>query len=104
MQITVQQLVATALNNRLFTFDFVHGPETPQSGLYQSCVSALEGSFLQGFNATILAYGQTGSGKTFSMGTASNSGMSDESKGIVPRFVHNMFEQIKVRASVACDC
>ncbi|KAI8822765.1 hypothetical protein BJ741DRAFT_557112 [Chytriomyces cf. hyalinus JEL632] len=78
---------------RVFAFDHIFGCDSTQSGVYDGCVKILVQRFVAGFNATVLAYGQTGSGKTWTMGTgleASSSVMND-SVGIVPRAISDMF-------------
>ena len=47
------------------------------------------------YAATILAYGQTGSGKTFTMGTTSNSKIPRSERGILPRVIDNIFDEVK---------
>lgn len=76
----------------------------------------------EGFNATILAYGQTGtqfsflvdsayiairllfycftiyfsgSGKTFTMGSSADQIIAEETAGIIPRFIKNLFHTIR---------
>ena len=46
---------------------------------------------LEGFNGTIFAYGQTSSGKTHTMAGIHD---SNTHEGIIPRMVHNVFNQI----------
>lgn len=45
--------------DRSFKFDYVFGSNSTQSDVYNSCVSVLVDTFLDGKNATIFAYGQT---------------------------------------------
>lgn len=47
-----------------FTFDHVFPSTAGQEQVYNTCVTPLVESCLEGYNATVLAYGQTGSGKT----------------------------------------
>ena len=49
---------------------------------------------IDGFNGTIFAYGQTGTGKTHTMVGQYNP-LSSEQRGIIPRSLQYMFEQIK---------
>ena len=49
---------------------------------------------MAGFNVTVLAYGQTGSGKTYSMGTNYVLTDTDESMGIIPRAVKDIFNNV----------
>ena len=54
------------------------------------------------YNATVLAYGQTGSGKTYTMGTGFEvAASSEETIGIVPRAVKQLFEGINKRQNEA---
>lgn len=52
-----------------FVFDKVFGEEIHQEGIWDY-VSESVGSFVQGYNVSILAYGQSGAGKSFTMGTS----------------------------------
>ena len=60
-----------------FGFDYVYGPDSTQSFVYESTARPAVQSVLEGYNATILAYGQTGTGKTFTMeGPPNNRGVN----------------------------
>ncbi|TPX63882.1 hypothetical protein CcCBS67573_g08563 [Chytriomyces confervae] len=78
---------------RVFAFDHIFGCDSTQSGVYEGCVKVLVQRFVAGFNATVLAYGQTGSGKTWTMGTGleASSTVMNDSVGIVPRAINDMF-------------
>ncbi|KAI8821935.1 P-loop containing nucleoside triphosphate hydrolase protein, partial [Chytriomyces cf. hyalinus JEL632] len=78
---------------RVFAFDHIFGCDSTQSGVYEGCVKILVQRFVAGFNATVLAYGQTGSGKTWTMGTGleASSAVMNDSVGIVPRAISDMF-------------
>ncbi|CAO3612134.1 unnamed protein product [Cunninghamella echinulata] len=80
-----------------FTYDYVFDPQAPQQNIYETAVTPLVEKYVDGFNATILAYGQTGSGKTFSMGTALDGNIHTEQKGIVPRFIADLFEKLNTK-------
>lgn len=54
-----------------------------------------------GYNVTILAYGQTGSGKTHSMGTNFVDNDTEEEKGITPRAIQHIFNEIQLKADEA---
>ncbi len=58
----------------------------------------------EGFNATILAYGQTGSGKTYTMGSSSEQILTEDSLGIIPRVIRNLFEMINLREDTEPNC
>lgn len=47
---------------------------------------------MNGCNSTVMAYGQSGTGKTYTIGLESTS-CSDETTGIIPRAVSDIFEQ-----------
>lgn len=51
-------------------------------------------NFILGYNVTILAYGQTGSGKTHSMGTNFVDNENEEDKGIIPRAIQDIFNEV----------
>jgi hypothetical protein len=80
--------------NQTFTLDYVFGPDLDQLQMYQSTAAPMLKSFMEGYNVTIMAYGQTGSGKTHTMGT-SDCGHDDEARGLLPRFVSDLFENLK---------
>ena len=55
------------LTSHQFSFDYVYGPDSTQSHVYENTARPAVLSVLEGYNATILAYGQTGTGKTYTM-------------------------------------
>ncbi|CAK1551612.1 unnamed protein product [Leptosia nina] len=72
-----------------FTYDKVYDKAVQTSEVYNDIAKPIVKAALAGFNGTIFAYGQTSSGKTYTMtGT-------DESPGIIPLAVSNLFEMIK---------
>ncbi|XP_057307316.1 kinesin-like protein KIF11-B isoform X2 [Hydractinia symbiolongicarpus] len=86
-------------NNKTFSFDKVFGPNSRQIDVYKSMVCPVIDEVLQGYNCTIFAYGQTGTGKTFTMeGERTNdcdfSWQDDPLAGIIPRAMHQLFEQL----------
>lgn len=86
-------------NNKTFSFDKVFGPNSRQIDVYKSMVCPVIDEVLQGYNCTIFAYGQTGTGKTFTMeGERTNDGdfswQDDPLAGIIPRAMHQLFEQL----------
>ncbi|KAI8073470.1 P-loop containing nucleoside triphosphate hydrolase protein [Gilbertella persicaria] len=94
-----QQIVLNG--DRSFTFDYVYPPSSDQNDVYSTCVVPLLNKFIEGYNATILAYGQTGSGKTHSMGIGLDNimKMSMNDHGIVPRFIHALFNHLQTKQS-----
>ncbi|KAL0209424.1 hypothetical protein RCL1_007792 [Eukaryota sp. TZLM3-RCL] len=73
-----------------FTFDYVYDQDASQSEVYEHTAKTAVLSTLLGYNASIIAYGQTGTGKTFTM-----EGMGDQSRGIIPRAIQEIFTFIK---------
>lgn len=61
---------------KLFVFDRVFAETVDQDGVWDYLSDSV-GSFLQGFNVSILAYGQSGAGKSYTMGTSGPSEQSD---------------------------
>ena len=55
---------------KLFVFDRVFAETVEQEGIWDYLSDSV-GSFLQGYNVSILAYGQSGAGKSYTMGTSS---------------------------------
>jgi len=89
--------LGTNETGKCFTFDSVYDSKLSQNDLYNDLSRPLLSSFLEGYNATILAYGQTGSGKTYTMGSEDHHGddFDPESKGLLPRFMEDIFLSIK---------
>lgn len=50
-----------------FAYDYVFGPDSLQSLIYEQSAFSLVDNVLDGYNGTIFAYGQTGCGKTHTM-------------------------------------
>ena len=84
--------------SRLFEFDHAFGPDASQQLVYDSCARGLVRAAFRGYNCTVMAYGQTGSGKTYSMGSSSNSGVSEDALGIIPRVVRDLYAQVEIAA------
>ncbi|XP_078252313.1 kinesin-like protein KIF27 isoform X2 [Rhinoraja longicauda] len=80
--------------DRTFTFDLVFGQKSSQEDVYSACVKPLVTSAVEGYNATVFAYGQTGSGKTYTIGGGHVASFSDELKGIIPRAINEIFQNI----------
>jgi Kinesin motor domain len=70
--LTVQATQGT----KLFVFDRVFGEEIDQEGVWEY-LSESVGSFVQGYNVSILAYGQSGAGKSYTMGTTGPAEQND---------------------------
>jgi len=93
-------------NNKSFAFDKVFGPKSKQIDVYKSMVCPVIDEVLQGYNCTIFAYGQTGTGKTFTMegdrsDAADFSWQDDPLAGIIPRAMHQLFEQLNAMEDCA---
>ena len=69
--------------------------------MYDTCVSPLVTSCLEGYNATVFAYGQTGSGKSYTMGSEGFAGGEREQCGVIPRALGEVFEAIQVSCILA---
>lgn len=81
--------------------------------VYTTALHPSIGSFLNGFNVTVLAYGQTGSGKTYSVGNRTSFAPSSspdrakqispprigEKDGLLPRFLCDVFAALKSEPS-----
>jgi len=83
-------------SNHSITFDHVFPPSTDQVELYDTCVTPLIHSCLEGYNATVLAYGQTRSGKTHTViGDLQEQPKGDvqlkDEIGVIPRALHDIF-------------
>ncbi|XP_025416785.1 chromosome-associated kinesin KIF4-like [Sipha flava] len=90
-----QQIIVNDNPNLTFTFNYVFSPEHSQDQVYKLAVEDLIQKLFSGYNVTILAYGQTGSGKTHSMGTNFVDDEKEEEKGIIPRAIQNIFNEVQ---------
>ena len=91
----------------MFTYDACFNSDCRQQDVFDQCVKNLVLGCFQGFNATVLAYGQTGSGKTWTMGSGYTMGLSDEQRGIIPRVISLIFDEVdkrKKRAEFIVKC
>lgn len=85
-----------ALNNKMYSFDRVFGPEADQAMVYDDVVAPMLEEMLSGYNCTIFAYGQTGTGKTYTMtGDMSDRfGSFSDTAGIIPRTLYKLFMKL----------
>lgn len=72
--------------------------DNDQELTYQQTVGALMDDVLSGINCTIFTYGQTGSGKTFTM-----IGGANETRGLAPRAVQELFAKLKNVNDDTCE-
>ncbi len=79
--------------NWSFKFDKVL-MNTPQEIMYEYVAKDILASTLEGYPGTIFCYGQTGAGKTFTM---SGSSLDYKYRGIMPRVVTSLFQDIGSR-------
>ncbi|GAB1730386.1 hypothetical protein NU195Hw_g1598t1 [Hortaea werneckii] len=84
--------VASREANGNFTFDRVFPTNTAQHDVFDYSIRSTVDDVLAGYNGTVFAYGQTGSGKTYTMMGADIE--DDNSKGIIPRIVEQIFDSI----------
>ncbi|KAI7872873.1 kinesin heavy chain [Spinellus fusiger] len=80
-----------------FAFDKVFGSNTPQKDVFDYSIRTIVDDVTAGYNGTVFAYGQTGSGKTFTMMGASID--SEDTKGIIPRIICQIFDSIMAAPS-----
>ncbi|XP_036289549.1 kinesin-like protein KIF27 isoform X2 [Pipistrellus kuhlii] len=85
--------------DRVFTFDFVFGKSSTQDEVYNTCIKPLVLSLIEGYNVTVFAYGQTGSGKTYTIGGGHVASVVDGQKGIIPRAIQEIFQNISENPS-----
>ncbi|KAL5244522.1 hypothetical protein ACI65C_011932 [Semiaphis heraclei] len=96
-----QQIIVNNNANLTFTFNYVFSTEHSQRQVYESAVEDLVQKLFSGYNVTILAYGQTGSGKTHSMGTNFVDDENEDEKGIIPRAIQNIFNEVQNKSGEA---
>ena len=80
-------------NNYIFSYDKVFSPNSNQSEIYNNVGKRIVEDIMAGYNGTIFAYGQSGSGKTYTM--YGNDIFNENTKGIIPRVVEEIFKKIE---------
>ena len=85
-----QRPAASAQTIRSFSFDHVYDEFCTQEEVYAQFVAPFTAQFLAGYNVTLFAYGQTGTGKTHTV----IGGDGYEQRGVVPRFVEEVFTHV----------
>ena len=89
---------------KVFTFDYAIHETASQEDIFNAIGRPITACVLEGYNSTVLAYGQTGSGKSHTMfgpealmatgGVAPVGGSGDGMRGLVPRALEYLFQQI----------
>ncbi|KAL0230511.1 hypothetical protein PCE1_004070 [Barthelona sp. PCE] len=79
---------------RVMKFDKVFGGPSTQEEVFEIYGRPTVNRFLDGFNSSVFCYGQTGSGKTYTI-----FGDKPENKGLVPRCLEFLFEEIALRSN-----
>lgn len=83
------------VENWNFRFDGVL-TNSSQEAVYELVAKDIIQSALEGYSGTIFCYGQTGAGKTFTM---SGSTSSYKQRGIIPRTISTLFQEIEARTN-----
>ncbi|KAI9847579.1 MAG: Kinesin heavy chain [Sclerophora amabilis] len=84
--------VATKEATGAFTFDRVFDMDSRQTDVFDFSIRSTVDDILNGYNGTVFAYGQTGAGKSYTMMGSDID--NDESRGIIPRIVEQIFANI----------
>ena len=82
------------IRKHTFQFDKIFYCKTNQEEIFNEVAKDVIDSTIDGYNGTIFAYGQTGSGKTY---TITGGVESINLRGIIPRSLSYIFEEIKKR-------
>ncbi|KAM9356022.1 kinesin-like protein KIF25 [Pholidichthys leucotaenia] len=95
---TVMVNCLKTMQNKIFEFERVHGPEDSQGAVFEE-VKPLLTSLLDGYNVCIMAYGQTGSGKTHTMMGSQpleehSETQQEAQQGIIPKAAAELFQLI----------
>ncbi|XP_044748104.1 kinesin-like protein KIN-7O [Coccinella septempunctata] len=72
-----------------YSYDEVFNVNSKNIDVYNTSISPLVCSAVEGINLTIFAYGATSSGKTYTM-----NGISED-PGIIPRFIEDIFDKVE---------
>ncbi|KAI6645723.1 KIF5C protein [Oopsacas minuta] len=96
----VQTPDSNTTKEHTFSFDRVYGPATTQLDLYSTAVRPVVLNILEGYNGSIIAYGQTSAGKTYTM-EGGQGGVSDVTRGIIPRVAEEIFSYIEKSSNSA---
>ena len=82
------------IRKHTFQFDKIFYCKTNQEEIFNEVAKDVIDSTIDGYNGTIFAYRQTGSGKTY---TITGGVESINLRGIIPRSLSYIFEEIKKR-------
>ena len=82
------------IRKHTFQFDKIFDSKTNQEEIFNEVAKDVIDSTIDSYNGTIFAYGQTGSGKTY---TITGGVESINLRGIIPRSLSYIFEEIKKR-------
>eukprot|EP01118_Nematostelium_gracile_P012658 TRINITY_DN4653_c0_g1_i1.p1 TRINITY_DN4653_c0_g1~~TRINITY_DN4653_c0_g1_i1.p1 ORF type:complete len:621 (+),score=131.39 TRINITY_DN4653_c0_g1_i1:155-2017(+) len=89
-----------------FNFSKVYQPFSTQEEVYEYSAQPLVEAVLKGYNAAVISYGQTGAGKTFTMQGPGfddprtfEGGLNENTKGIIPRILQDLFSSVAVASS-----
>ncbi|KAF5130713.1 Kinesin-like protein bimC [Metarhizium anisopliae] len=87
-----------SLSNKSYAFDRVYSAAADQVMVFDDTVRPILDEMLAGYNCTIFAYGQTGTGKTYTMSgdMTETLGILSDQAGIIPRVLHELFNQLKI--------
>uniref|UniRef100_A0A3B4T731 Kinesin motor domain-containing protein n=1 Tax=Seriola dumerili TaxID=41447 RepID=A0A3B4T731_SERDU len=88
-KMTEESAVKVCVRLQVKELTFIYLMLTLTVNLYQDIAKPLVVSTVEGYNGTIFAYGQTSSGKTFTMMG------SDQTPGVIPLAVEDVFQTIK---------
>ncbi|VVB06732.1 unnamed protein product [Arabis nemorensis] len=84
-----------------FTLDRVFYQDSAQSAIFDFLALPIVTDAVNAINGTIITYGQTGAGKTYSMEGPGIQDCDEHKKGLLPRVVEGMFDQISSSIDIA---
>ncbi|ESQ43722.1 hypothetical protein EUTSA_v10005951mg [Eutrema salsugineum] len=84
-----------------FSLDRVFYEDSAQAAVYEFLALPIMRDAVNAINGTIITYGQTGAGKTYSMEGPGIQDSDEHKKGLLPRVVDGMFEQIRSSKDMA---
>lgn len=99
-QMIVRNTVLPGASTLNFTFNYIF-QSASQEEIFDSVGKPAVGNALDGYNSTIFAYGQTSAGKSFS--SIGDHSFTYKNRGLLPRILEFMFQQINVRHGFTFD-